>query len=97
MTTELKIVAGIIVVFLSSLLVMIWKVSSLFAADIRFYKAHDWDFSRDTENVIRWGRFKSSPKMSGQTKIYFGYPMFILALAGAFVFTIVMVADGVFS
>lgn len=94
---ELQIVAGIIVVFLLSLVVMIWKVSKLFSADIQFYKANNWDFLRDSENIIRWGRFSSSPKMSGRAKIYFGYPMFLLALSGAFVFTIVMVMDTLLS
>ena len=90
---ELQIVAGIIVVFLLSLLVMIWKISKLYSADIQFYKANKWDFSRDSENIIRWGRFSSSPKMSGRAKIYFGYPMFLLALSSAFVFTIVALLD----
>ncbi len=90
---ELQIVAGIVVVFLLSLLFMFWKISKVYSSDIQFYKANNWDFSQESENVIRWGRFESSPKMSGRAKIFFGYPMFLLALFGAFVFVIVMMLD----
>lgn len=75
------LIAAVIGIILLSLLATIFKFARMYVSDLRFYRACGWDYARESGNVLRCGRRKNSPKMSGRVKLWFGYPVVIAALA----------------
>lgn len=68
----------------SVILILFVCILTSYARELLFYAKWKWDYSKPYKSSMRWGYLtspsKGAHKMSARSRLYFGYPFFVLIL-----------------